>query len=263
MGEINFKYASINAKLKGMAVKRLSEEDIFNLIKQIDLKSAVYVLKTELNDLKDLDEDASKTQIEQELEKISQNDIIKIRRLLNTKEKEFFDLFVSKYNMQSKDYKKCAEQIYENSKKFGDVLTNMIGEKIDLLNLTYIFRLKKYYHMTENEIMTYLINVRYKLKNEIIKKLINTNTFDEMCKILEFTYYRRIVENLDENKFENAINKYLYSKYKKMFTESKYNICTVIAYMYLEEYQKTNIINILGGINYNLPKEEIQSKIII
>lgn len=263
MSETNFKYANINAKLKGMAVKRLSEEDIFNLIKQTDLKSAVYVLKTKLNDLNDLDENASRTQIEQELEKISQNDIIKIRRLLNNKEKEFFDLFISKYYMKSEEYKKCVEQIYEESKKFGKELTNMIGEKIDLLNLTYIFRLKKYYHMPEEEIRKYLIDVRHNLNNETIESLIRANTFEEMTSILQSTTYKKIVEKLNENKVENAINKYLYSKYKKIFIKSKYNICTVIAYMYLEEYQKTNIINILGGINYNLSKDEIQSKIIL
>lgn len=61
MSVVNLKYASINAKLKGMAVKRLNEDDIFNLIKQIDLKSAVYVLKTEINELNDLDENTDKT----------------------------------------------------------------------------------------------------------------------------------------------------------------------------------------------------------
>lgn len=66
--------------------------------------------------LKDLDENSNRTQIEQELEKISKNNIIKIRRLLNDKEKEFFDLFISKYHMQSEAYKKCTERIYEESK---------------------------------------------------------------------------------------------------------------------------------------------------
>lgn len=263
MSGTNLKYANINAKLKGMAVKRLSEEDIFNLIKQTDLKSAVYVLKNKLRDLKDLDENSNRTQIEQELEKISKNDIIKIRRLLNDKEKEFFDLFISKYHMQSEAYKKCTERIYEESKKFGKELTNMIGEKIDLLNLTYIFRLKKYYHMDEREIRKYIMDTRHNLNNEIIESLIRKNTFEEMISILQSTTYKEIVENSSENKVENAINKYLYSKYKKIFIKAKYNICTVIAYMYLEEYQKTNIINILGGINYNLPKDEIQSKIIL
>ena len=263
MRGINLKYANINAKLKGMAVKRLNEDDIFNLIKQIDLKSAVDVLKTKVNDLKDLDENADRTQIEQELEKITYNDIAKIRRLLNSTEKEFFDLFVSKYNIKSNEYKKCVEQIYEESKKFGNELKGMIGEKIDLLNIIYIFRLKKYYHMNEEEIKNYLIQVRYNLKKETIHNLMKTNTFEEMIEILQSTIYRKIVQYITEEEIEKSINKYLYTKYKQIFAKSKYNICSVIAYMYLEEYQQTNIINILGGINYNLPKEEIQNKIIM
>lgn len=263
MSGINLKYASINAKLKGMAVKRLNEDDIFNLIKQTDLKSAVYVLKTKVNDLKDLDENADRAKIEQELEKIIYNDITKIRRLLNKKEKEFFDLFISKYNMKSKEYKKCIEQIYGETQKFGKELKDMIGEKIDLLNIIYIFRLKKYYHMNEEEIKDYLIKVSHNLRKETIHNLMQSTTLEEMLEILQSTVYGKIVKKITQDKIENAINKYLYSKYKQIFAKSKYNICSVIAYMYIEEYQKANIINILGGINYNLPKEEIQNKIIM
>lgn len=102
----------------------------------------------------------------------------------------------------------------------------MIGEKIDLLNLTYIFRLKKYYHMAEEEISKYLIDIKHNLNNEIIENLIKTNTFEEMISILQSTIYNKIVGKLSENKVENAINKYLYYKYKKIFIKAKYNICT-------------------------------------
>lgn len=201
--------------------------------------------------------------IEQELDKIINNDIIKIRRLLNKKEKDFFDLFVSKYSKKSQEYKKCAEQIYEESKQFGKELNDMIGEKIDLLNIIYIFRLKKYYHMEEEEIKKYLIQIKHKLKKEEINKLIQSKTFEDILKNLKSTAYGKIVQNISEENQENTINKYLYTKYKHIFEKSKYNMCSVISYMYLEEYQKANIINILGGINYNIPKEEIQNKIIM
>ena len=39
------KYPSINAKLKGMYAKRLKSDDILDLCKQNNLKSAVAILK--------------------------------------------------------------------------------------------------------------------------------------------------------------------------------------------------------------------------
>ena len=117
--------------------------------------------------------------------------------------------------------------------------------------------------MNEEEIKNYLIQVRYNLRKETIHNIMKTNTFEEMIEILQSTRYRKIVQNITEEEIEKSINKYLYTKYKQIFAKSKYNICSVIAYMYLEEYQQANIINILGGINYNLPKEEIQNKIIM
>lgn len=118
----NLRYANINAKLKGMYAKGLSKKDIYDLAKQNDFNSAVYFLKTELEVLKNINENSSRIKIEQELDKIIINDIFKIERILNQKEKEIFDIYISKYEIN------CIKEVLKN-------LTNSVNMKKKLESL--------------------------------------------------------------------------------------------------------------------------------
>lgn len=336
----NFKYASIIAKLKGMSSKNLNKDDIFNLLKQTDLKSAVYILKNEVGVLKTLDEDADRIKVEQELDKIMINDIFKIIKLLSGNDKEIFYAYIEKYeikciktviknltnnldmnrnlnivnlwtstifkkidgiyNVETEDElliklkkskyfyvvkgyieecegikniqlsklemlldKKYFENLVNKIKDIDNVTKDLINQKIDLLNLIYIYRINKYYKKSSENLNEILIDFNYKITKEEKEKLINCGNFDDILNTLEHSYYFKVIENIDEQNLENVINKYLYKKYRRAFFASKYSIATVISYLALEEYQELNIINILGGITYHLSKDTIQKKIIM
>lgn len=263
---INLRYANINSKLKGMHARFLSKEDLYQLSKQKNFKVAVYFLKNELDVLKNIDENADRLMIEKELDRIIINDINKIKRLLNNKEQEIFEKFISKYeiNRITEVYKyiRYFKSLFFSVKTSGKDLTNLIGEKIDLLNIEWIYRMKKYYKLPEEKIRNNLIDVQYKIKEKEIKDLLNVKDFEEMKKIIKSTEYAKIAENIDETNLEHEIDKYFFRKCKKEFEIAKYNLNTVFCYMFLQEFQKKNLINILGGISYGLGQKEIENKII-
>ncbi len=121
--------------------------------------------------------------------------------------------------------------------------------------------MRKYYNMNKEEIKEVLINIRYKLSKEDIDKLINIDTIDEIKEILSNTEYKKLFQS--EENIETDIKKYFYRMYKNIFAKSSYNLSTAISYIYLEEIQKNNIINILEGIIYNISKEQIEEKITV
>ena len=57
-------------------------------------------------------------------------------------------------------------------KKDKEMLTKELGAKIDLLNLQWIYRAKKYYHMLAPDIYTLLIPIQHKLSNQEFKDLV-------------------------------------------------------------------------------------------
>mgnify|MGYP004470395191 FL=1 len=141
----------------------------------------------------------------------------------------------------------------ESSKK-------LIGTKIDLENIIWIYRMKKYYNMPEEEIKKYIIEVDYNLK--CLNELIAIDDYKQIIEILKKTKYKEIFETENEN-LEILIRKYMYNQYKKTFRQAKYDISTIISYLGMDKNQIENIINIVGGVEYKIDKQKIQEKIII
>ena len=153
------------------------------------------------------------------------------------------------------------KEIYKLSKKVNNEFENIIGTEIDLLNIVWIYRSKKYFNYSEQEILDIIIPINYKLNKEKIIKLANANDFEEIKNILSETVYRNIFT--EENFIEHDKDYFLYKKYIKLFKTKLFNICTIFCNINLVDIEIKNIINIIEGIRYKVDKQEIQKKIII
>lgn len=153
------------------------------------------------------------------------------------------------------------EKIYKLAKKYNKNLLYLIGTEIDLLNVIWIYRSKKYFKYSENEIKEILIPINYKLSKKNIDDLINSEDFIDMKAVLNETKYRKVFS--DENRIEYDKNKYLYNINIKLFKTKLFDICTVFCNINLLDIEIKNIINIVEGIRYKLDKSEIQKKIIV
>lgn len=152
------------------------------------------------------------------------------------------------------------QEIYKLSKKVNKEFQNMIGTEIDLLNVIWIYRAKKYFNYTEREILDITIPVKYKLNAEKILRLINSKDFEDMKNVLNETVYKNVFR--DELFLEYEKDKFLYNKYITIFKTKLFNICTVFCNINLIDIEIKNIINIIEGIRYNVDKQEIQKRII-
>ena len=229
----------INSKLKAMFAKRLSNEDLEELLRQNNLKSAVNILKTKIKDLNEISENIDRIELEQALDNIYIYDIKKIYKYLSEDEKYMFNKFIMKYEIE------CIKNVYrnlnpatrrhdlieienwtknifvdlsgitkvENIEQFLEILKNkkyfkyikeelenedkenilkvfsleskldkyyfktmyeiaksdknlldIIGQQIDLLNILWIYRTKKYYKLDYIQTKKKLFDVAYKIK---------------------------------------------------------------------------------------------------
>ena len=88
----NFKFANINAKIKGMYSKFLNTDDYQELIKQEDMNQLIILLKTKMKSLENIDDNSNRQQLEQELYILLYEDIKKIYPLLKKGEKELLEI---------------------------------------------------------------------------------------------------------------------------------------------------------------------------
>ena len=330
---LGVKYPNLNSKIKGMYAKRITKNDLEDLIKQNNLKNAILLLKSKCDIFKNADENIDRLEIESLLEKNQINDILKIQKLLDNKDKEIFEMFLLQYEI------KCVKSIFrklfsddktddiivQNVKMWTNALFNdirgietvqnfyeffgaikrmkynkilkkyqeqeninvfeveneidklyfetlydtvknevnskkIIGSEIDLLNVLWIFRIKKYYNFESEKINQILIKRYYKLKPNIIQKIIQTNSFEEIKERMSKTIYKSVFT--EESSLEENIDKYLYEVNKKIFRNDITSIAYILAYVNMIEYENNDIINTIEGIRYNMDKTEILKRLV-
>ena len=235
------KYPSINAKLKGMYAKRLKNDDLQDLAKQNNLKSAVAILKNKSSSLNVLSEDADREQIEKVLNGEIIYDIEKIVKYLDKNDTQIFNLLISKYEIRC--IKKAIKLLYSK---------NEYDENIKIWT---------------NTIFTDL------------KGLESIKSIDEFIKIINNTKYKKILKKYFENKdteysifdIENELDKmYLKSIYNsagnnknlKKMIGAKIDFTNILWIYRMKKYynfSEDKIEKSIIDINYALKKNQILS----
>ena len=146
------------------------------------------------------------------------------------------------------------EKLYDKVKSNKN-LKKIIGSEIDLLNIEWIIRIKKFYNFDKQRLSKVLINRYYKLKPNILNKIIDTNSFDEIKTILSKTPYKNIFTS--ETEFEDNVDRFLYKINYKIFKEDIFSNAYIFAYINLVDYENNDIINVIEGIRYGMDKSEI------
>ena len=170
-------------------------------------------------------------------------------------EKEIINIF----EVENEIDKLYFETLYDTIKDIKN-LEKIVGSEIDLLNVLWIYRVKKYYNFKEENVKRILIDRTYKLNSKIIDKLITTNSFDEIKKVMQDTIYKDIFDN--EHYIEDSIDKYLYAVNQKIFKEDIMSISYIFAYVNLIDYENNDIINTIEGIRCNMDRQEILKRLV-
>ena len=85
-------------------------------------------------------------------------------------------------------------------------ITTAYGNKFDMLNLQWIYRSKKYYHMAPADIYALLIPMRYRLSKHDITALVEASDLEEFRRALDATYYKKRFPELAPEKLEEFYN---------------------------------------------------------
>ena len=136
-------------------------------------------------------------------------------------------------------------------KKEIETITREIGSNIDLLNLSWIYRAKKYYNLIETEIYSLLIPIHYKIRDDEMRKMVESPTAEDYLKVAAQSYYGRKFEMDDEkNTIERIERVYLDSIYKKAFVNNPYSMASIQGYLYFKEREIQKIIVAIECIRY-------------
>ena len=152
------------------------------------------------------------------------------------------------------------EQMYENLKKCNKTLKNKLEKKImqqaDIYNLQVIYRLKKYYDYSAEEIMKLVIPYG-SLADSKRKQLALCKQIAEDYSVL-FEDKQRIF-NLDSDVFiETEMNKSLLSNAQKTMKMERYVQVVFWSFMNLSELEQRNLVSVIYGVENKQDPEAIK-----
>ena len=142
------------------------------------------------------------------------------------------------------------------SKSDEAILKKDLGIKIDLLNLQWIYRVKKYYHMTPPDIYTLMIPIQYRLPEEQFKALVEAPSVGEFFRILNQTFYGRNYQFNEEYNVEKVVDQCLKHIFVTAFRNHPYSLASLQGYLFLKEEEINKITTALECIRYGLSERE-------
>ena len=146
----------------------------------------------------------------------------------------------------------------------AQVITNSYGFKIDMMNIMWLYRGKKYYNIGSPQILSLLIPISYKLKTKDMKTLADAEDLDKFYSVLNNTYYKKYFEEhrLEEISMEELEESILYTMHVRDYQKNPYSIAAINTYLFLKEREISNLIKATECIRYGYPAEEILQQLV-
>lgn len=163
-----------------------------------------------------------------------------------------FDLALNLYYFSSiwREKKKILK------KKELEIFTKEAGTQVDLLNLQWIYRSKKYYEMQPADIYALLIPIHFHIHAEELKKLTEVSGTEEFKTEVTGSFYGKRYRIEDTASIEQMYRECLRRLYLTERRRDPYSIASLTAYLFYKEEEIQRLITIMERVRYGLPSEQ-------
>lgn len=139
------------------------------------------------------------------------------------------------------------------------IISQCFGSRLDLMNIQWIYRSKKYYQLPTADIYALLIPIRYHLNAGQIRQLVEAPSADEFLSVLKTTHYGRLPDTdwRDPPALETVCRQILNRIYANTGRRNPYTIAVLDSYLYAKSLERRKLIATIEGIRYGLSSDEI------
>ncbi len=141
-------------------------------------------------------------------------------------------------------------------KKDLQEITAAYGNKFDMLNLQWIYRSKKYYHMNPADIYALLIPVHYRLSKKNMEALVEAPDEEEFRRALDSTYYKKRFPELAPEKLEELYTRNLKTILETEARKYPHSVIVIYSYLYHKEHEVDRLTTAIECIRYGLSPAE-------
>ena len=154
--------------------------------------------------------------------------------------------FTTLWKARKKVFKKEDKELYQRD----------CGTQIDLLNMQWIYRAKKYFNMKPADIYQLILPIHYRLSTDLIKGMVEATTLEELQTLCNQTPYARRYEFTEQLTMEQMYSECLHHLYTIDRRRNPYSIAAVNTYLFLKEEEIKKLTTALECIRYGLTPGE-------
>ena len=129
------------------------------------------------------------------------------------------------------------------------------GIRVDMTNLMWIYRLKKYYNIEEKAMYAYLIPLRHRLGKEQIARMVESHDMAGLMEEIGKTAYGKYFGA--GRSHERDMSAVLSGAYRRVRRANADSVAGIIAYIHFKDIEIENIISLIEGVRYGLGRDEI------
>ena len=140
------------------------------------------------------------------------------------------------------------------SKNEQKIISQCFGTRMDMLNLQWICRSKKFYRLEPGEIYAMLIPIQLHLTRKEISRMVEAENLDILYGLIEASWYGRTgLVHLDEDQdLDHLAHDIIDRIYLKTSRKDPYSIAILNSYLYFKEREIQRIITTIEKIRYGL-----------
>jgi V/A-type H+-transporting ATPase subunit C len=140
-----------------------------------------------------------------------------------------------------------------------EIMRWIIGIEIDMRNILWVYRLKKYYQVPPGVIVASLIAIEYKLPAEDLSRMKDCDTVDSLLEIIAKGPYRDVFADFDNPRrdFIRAMRR----AYNKGIMLHPFSVAPAAGYLFEKAEEINKVTTVLEGVRYALPPAEIMKYI--
>ena len=145
--------------------------------------------------------------------------------------------------------------VWDNKNKFipkGECkyFLDSFGSQVDLLNILWIYRCKKYYQLDSELIYSDIIPIYYKIPRQKLGALIRTADLNAYLRAVKQTPYDALFGDLDNRFIEQNYSDLVLRRSRRLVKKYPFSIASVIGYLHGLEVEIHNITTIIESIRY-------------
>ena len=133
-------------------------------------------------------------------------------------------------------------------------LTQCFGTRMDMLNLQWICRAKKYYRLPEGEIYAMIIPIRLHLKKAEIRAMAQAEDVEQVYGLIQNSWYGRMdLGSLKKGQsLEGSCREVVDRVYELTSRKEPYSAAVLNSYLYFKEREIEKIITTIERIRYGV-----------